>query len=178
MKITMVLGSPRKDSISTSIAMSFADGAREAGHEVKIYNVNELDMMGCQACGSCRKYDTDCVVEDDMREYFKDLRQSGALVITSPNYYSQIAGPMITFMNRHYCLLDKEKNPRLEDCKKLFAFFAQGAPEGYERYIPNYEWYISTFTSKNMELVKYIAAGAGSDVEAMRNEAYEEGKAL
>lgn len=178
MKITMVLGSPRKDSISTSIAMSFADGAREAGHEVKIYNVNELDMMGCQACGSCRKYDTDCVVEDDMREYFKDLHQSGALVITSPNYYSQIAGPMITFMNRHYCLLDKEKNPRLKDCKKLFAFFAQGAPEGYERYIPNYEWYISTFTSKNMELVKCIAAGAGSDVEAMKNEAYEAGKAL
>lgn len=178
MKITMVLGSPRRDGVSTRLAMSFADGAKEAGHDVKIYNVNEMELMGCQACGCCRKYDSDCVVQDDMEEYFRDLRESEALVITSPNYYSQIAGPMITFMNRHYCLLDKEKNPRLEDRKKLFAFFAQGAPEGYEKYIPNYEWYIGTFTSKNMELVKQLTAGGNSDVEALLKEAYEAGKAL
>ena len=178
MKISMVLGSPREDSISTKLAMRFADGAEEAGHEIRIYNVNDMDIMGCQACGCCRKHDVDCVVEDDMEEYFTDLRQSGALVITSPNYYSHVTGPMITFMNRHYCLMDKEKKPRLEETRKLFAFFAQGAPEGYEKYIPNYEWYIGTFTSKNMELVRQIIAGGDSDTEALYEEAYEAGKAL
>ena len=49
MKITMVLGSPREDSISTKLAMRFADGAEEAGHEIRIYNVNDMDIMGCQA---------------------------------------------------------------------------------------------------------------------------------
>lgn len=178
MKITMVLGSPRQDGVSTRLAMRFADGAREAGHEIEIYNINEMDIMGCQACMCCRKYDTDCVVEDDLSEYFEDLRESGALVITAPNYYSHVAGPMITFMNRHYCLMDKDKKPRLADTKKLFAFFAQGAPEGFERYMPNYEWYVSTFTSKNMELAKQIIAGGNSDVESMLEEAYEAGKAL
>lgn len=178
MKITMVLGSPREKSISTQLAMSFADGAKEAGHDIKIYNINEMDIMGCQACGCCRKYDMDCVAEDDMQDYFKDLRQSGALVITSPNYYSQVTGPMITFMNRHYCMMDKDKNPRLSDVKKLYAFFAQGAPENYEKYIPNYEWYVGTFTSKNMELVKQIVAGGDSDMDLLLKEAYEAGKAL
>ena len=71
MKITMVLGSPRSNSISTQLAMRFADGAKEAGHDVSIYNINEMDIMGCQACGCCRKYDTDCVIDDDMEGYFK-----------------------------------------------------------------------------------------------------------
>lgn len=178
MKITMVLGSPREDSISTKMAESFAKGAEENGHEIVTYKINEMDVMGCQACGCCRKYDTDCVIEDDLEEYFEDLRESGALVVTAPNYYSQVAGPMITFMNRHYCLMDKDKNPRLEYTKKVYGFFAQGAPEGFERYMPNYEWYMSTFTTKNMELGKLLICGGNSDVEAFIKEAYELGKKL
>lgn len=178
MKITVALGSPRLESISNNMAMKFVEGAKENGHEVVIYNINEMDVMGCQACGLCRKYDKDCVVEDDLADYFNDLRESGALVITAPNYYSQIAGPMITFMNRHYCLSDIDKQPRLADTKKLYAFFAQGAPEGFERYMPNYEWYISTFTMKNMELEKMLICGGNSDVEAFMEEAYQAGKNL
>lgn len=181
MKITAVLGSPRDASVSTRIAMRLIEGARNAGHKVKIYNVNEMDILGCHGCGCCRKYDTDCVIEDDMEEYFKDLRESGALILTSPNYYSQVVGPMITFMNRHYCLSDKDKNPRLEQKIKLVGIFAQGAPAGYEKYLPNYDWYISTFTSKNMELAGQIIAGGDSDVSdegEIMTKAYELGKSL
>ena len=178
MKITMVLGSPRENSISTQMAERFAEGAAENGHEVVTYKINEMEVLGCQACGCCRKYDTDCVIEDDMEGYFEDLRESEVLVVTSPNYYSQIVGPMITFMNRHYCLMDKDKNPRMEDTKKVYGFFAQGAPEGFERYMPNYEWYMSMFTTKNMELGKMLICGGNSDVDAFLEEAYQAGKAL
>lgn len=178
MKVTIVLGSPRENSISTQMAERFAEGAIENGHEVVTYKINEMDVMGCQGCGCCRKYDTDCVIEDDLEGYFEDLRESEVLVVTAPNYYSQIAGPMITFMNRHYCLMDKDKNPRLEDTKKVYGFFAQGAPEGFERYMPNYEWYMSTFTTKNMELGKLLICGGNSDVEAFLDEAYKAGKEL
>lgn len=178
MKVTMVLGSPRDESISTKLAMRFADGAKENGHEVKIYNINEMEVMGCQACGCCRKYDTDCVVEDDLADYFEDLKHSSVLVVTSPNYYSYVTGPMITFMNRHYCLLDKDKNPRIQETKSLYGFFAQGAPEGFERYIPNYEWYLGVFQKMNMKLVKQIVAGGNSNYEALYEDAYIAGKNL
>lgn len=178
MKITMVLGSPREESISTKMAMRFADGATENGHEVKVYNINEMEVMGCQACGCCRKFDTDCALEDDLADYFEDLKDSDALVVTSPNYYSHVVGPMITFMNRHYCLLDKDKNPRIKETKKLYGFFSQGAPEGFERYVPNYEWYLGVFQKMNMELAKQIVAGGNSDYDAMYEEAYEAGKSL
>lgn len=178
MKITMVLGSPREESISTKMAMRFAEGAMENGHEVKTYNINEMDVMGCQACGCCRKFDTDCAVEDDMADYFEDLWESDALVVTAPNYYSYVAGPMITFMNRHYCLCDKDKNPRFTEPKKIYGFFAQGAPEGFERYMPNYEWYMGVFEKLGFTLENMIIAGGNSDFDAMYEAAYEAGIAL
>jgi len=178
MKITIVLGSPRIESISNGMAMKFAEGAQENGHEVVTYNINEMDVMGCQGCGLCRKYDKDCVIEDDLSDYFNDLWESDVLVITSPNYYAHPVGPMITFMNRHYCLWDTEKNPRIKETKKFFAFFAQGAPEGYEKYMPNYDWYISKFTQNNLELEKILICGGNSDVDTFMEEAYQAGKAL
>lgn len=178
MKITMVLGSPRLDSISSKMAMRFAEGARENGHEIVTYNINEMDVMGCQGCGLCRKYDKNCVVEDDLADYFADLWGSDVLVVTAPNYYSHVAGPMITFMNRHYCLFDKDKQPRFHEAKKLYAFFAQGAPEGFERYMPNYEWYTGVFEKFNMNLEKMLICGGNSNVDAFIEAAYQEGKKL
>lgn len=178
MKITMVLGSPRIGSISSRMAMKFAEGAAENGHQVVTYNINEMDVMGCQGCGLCRKYSTDCVVEDDLAEYFVDLHDSDVLVVAAPNYYSHVAGPMITFLNRHYCLMDKEKNPKFTEPKKLFGFFAQGAPEGFERYMPNYEWYTGVFEKFNIPLEKMLICGGNSDVEAFVEEAYQAGKNL
>ena len=69
------------------MAERFAEGAAENGHEVVTYKINEMEVLGCQACGCRRKYDTDCVLEDDMEGYFEDLRDSEVLVVTSPNYY-------------------------------------------------------------------------------------------
>lgn len=178
MKITMVLGSPREESISSKMARRFAEGAQENGHEVVTYNINEMDVIGCQACGLCRKYDQDCVVEDDMADYFTDMWESDVLVVSAPNYYSHVVGPMITFMNRHYCLMDKDKQPRIKDPKKLYAFFAQGAPEGFERYMPNYEWYTGVFEKFKFNLKKMLICGGNSDVEAFTQEAYLLGKSL
>lgn len=181
MKITVVLGSPRKDSISTKIAMDVIKGAKESGHEIVTYKIEDMDMLGCQACGCCRKYDSDCVIEDDLQGYFKDLRESGALIVASPNYYSQVIGPMITFMNRHYCLLDKEKKSRIQPGIKLIGIFAQGAPAGYEKYQTNYDWYLGTFLGKDMELAGKIIAGGDSDTSEggkIRQDAYVLGKGL
>lgn len=181
MKITVVLGSPRDRSISTQIAMKLIEGAKDAGHKVKIYRVNEMELSGCYGCGCCRKYDTDCVIEDDMEAYYQDLRESGALVVTAPNYYSQPAGPMITFMNRHYCLSDKDKKSRLQPGIKLVGIFAQGAPADYEKYLPHYDWYLGTFLSRDMEFAGRIIAGGDSDVSEdseIMQKAYALGKSL
>ncbi|MGN1480892.1 flavodoxin family protein [Porcipelethomonas sp.] len=177
-KLVAVLGSTRSGSVSEAAAEQFIKGAEDAGYEAVIFKVNEMNIKGCMGCGSCRKNGTDCIIQDDMQKYYKELHECSALLVTSPNYYANIAGPMITFMNRHYCMNNPDKTSRLQPGIKLAGIFAQGAPENYPDYPEKYDWYLSTFTGKGMELVgKQIIGGDSSREDAMKK-AYEMGRSL
>lgn len=179
MKLLAVLGSKRDGSLSKRAAYKVIAGAKESGYdETVIFNINEMQISGCTGCGSCRKNDTDCIIHDKFQDYLSELKTCDALLITSPNYYSQIAGPMITFMNRHYCLTRKDRSQRLKPGIKLIGIFAQGAPEDYPKYIPTYEWYMKTFESKGMENCGMLVIGGDSDIAEKLDDAYKMGKAL
>ncbi|MDD7389063.1 MAG: flavodoxin family protein [Lachnospiraceae bacterium] len=163
MKLVAVLGSSRPDAVSTKIAECVMKSAEEAGCEVVVFHANDMNMKGCRGCNACRKNGTDCVMKDDMQQYFRELHTCDALLLTAPNYCSQVAGPMITFMNRHYCMSKPDHTSRLEPGKKLIGIFSQGAPEGIDRYEANYDWYLSIF-ERHMELTGKIVAGGNSDL--------------
>jgi multimeric flavodoxin WrbA len=177
-KLVAVLGSSRENSVSLKAAEAFIKGAEEAGYETVIFNVNDMNLKGCMGCGSCRKNGTDCVIEDDMQKYYKELHSCSALLVTSPNYYANVAGPMITFMNRHYCMNNPDKTSRLQPGIKLAGIFAQGAPENYPNYPDTYNWYMGTFTGKGMEKVCQIIIGGDSNTDDMFKKAYDAGKNL
>lgn len=179
MKLTAVLGSSREGSLSGRAAKHFIDGAKAAGYdEVKIFNVNDLLIKGCIGCGSCRKNDCDCVISDDFLEYLCELKTSDALLLAAPNYFSQLAGPMITFMNRHYCLKRLDRSNRLRPGIKVFGIFSQGAPEDYAKYPPVYEWYMNVFSGFGMENRGMMIIGGDSDAARRLDEAYEKGTEL
>lgn len=172
-KLVVVLGSPRTGSVSTMLANEAVRGAKDAGYEVITYDAWDMNIKGCMGCGGCRTNGTDCVIQDDMQAYFKDLYTCDALLVTAPNYYATAAGHMITFMNRHYCLTNADRTQKLKPGIKFGAIFTQGAPEGMNpKYQENYDWFVETFTGKGMELVGEIVAGGKSDMEAKKKEAY------
>lgn len=178
MKILVVLGSVREGSVSKKVAQSLIDGAKSKGAEVVVYDAYNMNVKGCMGCGSCRKNGTDCVIQDDMQAYYKDLHTCEALVLTAPNYYSQVAGHMITFMNRHYCMNNADRTSRLKQGIKLVGIFSQGAPQDYPKYLPNYEWYLNTFISKGMDLIANINVGGNSDLNQVCQKAYHIGETL
>lgn len=179
MKLVAVLGSNRNGSVSERVALKFIDGAKSVGYdEVVIFKINEMNIKGCVGCGSCRKNDTDCVILDDMQKYFAELKSCDALLVTAPNYYSQISGQMMTFMNRHYCFTRADRTQRLKSGIKLAGIFSQGADEEYPKYPSTYEWYMSTFTSKGMLNCGMIIIGGNSNMNQKLDEAYELGKKL
>jgi multimeric flavodoxin WrbA len=129
MKVIAVLGSPREDGYSSTLAREVLRGAADAGHQVVIYEINKMNLKGCQNCRHCKDNDSDCDLQDDLAPYWKDLHASGALVVSGPNYASQVCGPMITFMNRHYCLLDRDWKVRVHPGIKLVGVFSQGTSD-------------------------------------------------
>ncbi len=177
-KMTVMLGSPRKQSVSSDAAEQIMTAANRAGFDIVEYNVNNMEVAGCQGCGMCREKGTDCIIEDDFSEYLKDLSASDVLIVTAPNYYSHIAGPMVTFMNRHYCLFDKDRKPRLQKKIKVFGIFSQGASAPREEYEQAYDWYMSIFEKLGMENLGHITIGGNTDQDAVHKELSKLGETL
>ena len=104
----------------------------------------------------------------------------GALVVSSPIYASQICGPMITFMNRHYCLLDRDWKVRIHPGIKLVGVFSQGNSDP-EAYRTQCNWYLCDFQNRDMILVDMLIHAGDQPLmpagEPMRR-AYSIGKDL
>lgn len=180
MKVLAIYGSPHEDGGSTRVVREVVRGAKDAGHEVVEFYINKMNLQGCQACGACKRNNADCVLQDDLQDYWKHLHECGALIVSSPNYCGQVCGPMITYMNRHYCLMGTG-GVRVHPGIKLVGVFAQGAPQIYEAADKNYDWFLSDFQYRGMELcAKLVHTGQMSEEKTneLMQQAYEVGKGL
>lgn len=182
MKVVAVLGSPRKGSRSNALTLRLLEGAKAAGHEIVTYYINDMHVMGCQACRYCKDHCVDCILEDDLKPYWKDLHECGALIVSAPNYCSQVSGPMITYMNRHYCILDKNFQTRLTPGKiKLIGVLAQNRPVSDRAVMPAFDWYLHDFENRKMVLTDKFLIGGDSDLSPdgpLMQRAYAAGLAL
>lgn len=180
MKVVAVLGSPNEKGNSQVLAKEVLRGASDAGHQVIVYEINKMKISGCQGCGYCRSNSADCKIDDDLKAYWKDLHECDALIVSSPNYYSTVTGPMITYMNRHYCLTGKDGNLRLKPGIKLIGVFSQGNSNA-EAYRSNYDWYLGTFKNRKMDLVDMLICAGEEPVEKnkeLMKRAYKDGNTL
>lgn len=181
MKVVAVLGSPRENGNSSTVAREVLRGAREAGHDVVEYSINKMNVKGCQACRHCKENGVDCIVDDDLRPYWADLHEAGALIVAAPNYASQVCGPMISYMNRHYCLIGGDGKVRVHPGIKLVGVFSQGRGDVSPEYASHYAWYLGDFQNRDMQLVDTLVHSGGmglGDDEPIMKRAYEVGKAL
>lgn len=64
---------PRRGG-TTTILKHFVDGARDAGAEVEVINLAELDVSSCKGCMACWwKTPGACVQNDDMAKVYPKL---------------------------------------------------------------------------------------------------------
>ena len=181
MKVIAMMGSPHEDGPSSTLVRRFLEGAKDAGHEIVAYECNKMDIKDCQGCGYCKNNAADCIVNDDLKPYWKELHECGALIVSSPNYCSSVTGGMITYMNRHYCLLDKDWKVRLHPGVKLVGVFAQGSPEMNETTQHSYKWFLADFQNRSMVLEAMLVHHRGMPLEIdspLMVEAYNLGKNL
>jgi len=182
MLVLAAKGSPRSEGKTNRVIDELLRGAKDAGHEVKVYNIGNMAIKGCQACYACKDGVTDCVIPDDLQPYFGDLHNAGALIVGATNYASGVCGQMVSFMNRHYCLVDEPRNVHVPPGIKVIGVFGQGRPDK-TAYMDVYKWFMSDFERRHMELVDIIvASGSGRqglpDGDELLVKAYELGKGL
>lgn len=107
MKILVVTGSPRKGGNTEIMAETFAEAARERGHEVPVWKLSEKKVEPCLGCEYCVSHGGVCVQQDDMNEILKDVRTTDMLVIASPIYWFDVSAQTKCFIDRLYGVAQK-----------------------------------------------------------------------
>ncbi len=104
-KILIFAGSPRKEGNSAILAGRVAAGAEASGAKVETFFLHGMDIRPCDACEACRdKSETDCILDDDLRDLFPKIRQADAIVIASPIYWFTVSAQTKLLMDRWYAL--------------------------------------------------------------------------
>ncbi|MDG6243732.1 MAG: flavodoxin family protein [Methanolobus sp.] len=128
MKVVGFVGSPRKQGNTDVLVQQVLNGAALSGVEVEKFNLNEMNIMGCQGCNYCRAVEG-CKLKDDMTKAYEALRSADGFVFGSPIYFFQFTGQMRLFIDRWFALLNPDFTPRIKEGKKAVIVGAQGAPE-------------------------------------------------
>jgi len=84
MKVTAIVGSPRRTGNSAKLVETILEGARESGAEVSIHYLGEKTIKPCVGCYSCEKTKECVIKDDDMREIYAAMDTSDAYVFASP----------------------------------------------------------------------------------------------
>jgi multimeric flavodoxin WrbA len=180
-EIVIINGSPRKDGNTATLLSAVARGAEDNAAAVKFYSLFKMKYMACQSCFSCRIND-DCIINDGLHELLQRIKTAHAVVVGSPIYMMQMAGPVKNMYDRLFPLTDTDYKPRF-GMKKMLTVYSQGFddPHMFESY---FEYTAAMYPSLGFDLQDNIVSTNGNDPEsAERNvelkiRAYEAGKLL
>lgn len=100
MHTLIILGSPRKNGNSETLAQAVADGILQHPHAtLEFIRLNDLKISPCQGCGGCNKTST-CVIDDDMTPLYEKVDACDHLILVSPIYFYGLSAQCKIFIDR------------------------------------------------------------------------------
>jgi len=154
MNVLLINASPRKNGNSSFIINKLKE--KYNNENLKSIFLNNLVYKGCQGCLSCRDNNTFCIVNDDLKVLLPELIDYDLIVIVTPNYYGFVTGQLKLFLDRWYCLKNKNRITKFKNTK-LFFVVVQGAPNrDHSANIIN--WSKHVFESFNLKYYGYTIA--------------------
>jgi multimeric flavodoxin WrbA len=184
-KIILVMGSPRKEGNSATLAKQVAAGAEAGGAEVESFYLQGMNIQPCTACNACREENSKgCVIDDDMKVLYSRLRQSDALVISSPIYWFSVSAQTKVFMDRWYALGGPGEEYAAFAGKRIGIVLTYADVDPFTSGAVNaLRTFQDAFNYVGAEIVRMVYGSASEPGEIARNrdlmgEAYELGKKL
>ena len=105
-QILVILGNGN----TKQLADSFVSGAAQAGHQVETIALSEIEVKGCLGCNACR-YGKPCVQSDDFNRIVPKLKEADLVVFASPLYFWTISSKLKAFIERFYCIAQRDETP-------------------------------------------------------------------
>ena len=154
MKIAVLNGSPKVGN-TAAMVNAFAEGAKEAGHEVEILHVGKMKIGGCLACEYCHtKGEGKCVQKDDMEKVMPAYKDADMIVFASPIYYFDVTAQLSAAIQRVYAIGKPVKASRAA------LLLSSASPSPYDGAIATYK---SILAFTGIEDAGIITAAGGEN---------------
>ena len=106
-KIIILNGAARKNGNTAKLTAAFADGARAAGNQVSIFDLDDMEIHSCKGClKAIRDPKSPCSQKDDMERIYLAFEEADVVVFASPLYFWTITGTLKTAVDRLYAELE------------------------------------------------------------------------
>ena len=136
-KVLGLCGSPVVESSTEILIRQVLRGAESLRAEAEYINLNELDIMPCQACG--RSPDNSyCFFRDGMDLIYDHFDRCDAIVVGSPIYFDSVSAQTKLFIDRCNCFRAMDPDgpdkfvPRIAKRRKGAIVLVGGERENYE----------------------------------------------
>lgn len=102
MKVLLINGSPRKEGNTNTALKEVAAQLNKQGIESETVWIGTKPVRGCAACGKCKANGNNrCVFDDDITNtVIEKMEASDGIIVGSPVYYGQPAGPLLSLQQR------------------------------------------------------------------------------
>ena len=102
MKVTLIIGSPRRNGNTARALKEVSDALVSEGLETETVWIGTRPVRGCIACGQCLKKSLGrCAFDDDVANEIVDkLKDADGIVIGAPTYYGQPNGAFLAVWQR------------------------------------------------------------------------------
>lgn len=187
MKLIALNGSPRVDGNTDLLLQEAVKGAKDAGADAEIFNLNVMAIRPCQDCGGCEKSGK-CIIKDDMYDIYDAIRRADRILLASPVFFfglSAQAKAMIDRCQSFWCekyLLKREIPAGPHGRKGLLVVVGGMKKEiGVQCSEATARAFFRTVSVPQHETLSYLgidAKGAIIDHPTALGEAYEAGKKL
>ncbi|MEI6287453.1 MAG: flavodoxin family protein [Bacillota bacterium] len=128
MKIVVLQGSPRIKGNTAQLAQEVIKPLEAKGAEIKWYNLNQLNIRGCQSCYVCKKQ-PECVIKDDARGILADIATADAVIFATPVFMWDMTGQMKLLVDRLFAFMNLDFSSKLIPSKKFLWVVTQGQPD-------------------------------------------------
>lgn len=110
--ILVIQGGGRVHGNTSQLVDAFIKGAQESGHRVEKVSLNTTEVKGCIGCNACR-YGKPCVQKDGFNELVPKIKSADLIVFASPLLFWTLSSKIKAFIERFYCIAEKDANPAL-----------------------------------------------------------------
>jgi multimeric flavodoxin WrbA len=123
-KVTLIMGSPRKNSNTHLLINEAARALTEQGIATEFFFPDDSHIRDCRGCRGCKQETpARCVIQDDMMDLYRMMETSDGMILAAPVYFGYVPAMTKAWLDRLVPYIGADLLPEFPNpCPVSFIF--------------------------------------------------------